>query len=347
MTQSYNTPSNKAARKNEKNSEKEILDKKTPDFLENNYKFPFPNHTQTPNDFFDYIVPMLKEGELRIMLFLIRQTYGWHKNWEKITFEQIAKGTGMIKRTCISTIKSLTKKRLIEKRQEGPVNHVENYYHICMEDDSNNVSECFKNTPGECFKNTPGRRALKKYERYSNIQVSSREVDEPKNPETPPSSASTTAFSKVKKKGKQQKPQIWLTDHQKMTLRDKLGDKMANAKIKNAEDLMRSEPTAYTNKSPYQDILDWGLKDQKKKSSRFIKKSDTNEKSEKEKSLEEVKYFMEVYKPPAKVFRWDEGTKTAEIYIISTKKFEKLSCDDPEFRRKLYEWNESFRVKKK
>ena len=41
--------------------------------------FSSPNYTQTPNDFFDEILKTLKEGELRVILIIIRQTLGWRK----------------------------------------------------------------------------------------------------------------------------------------------------------------------------------------------------------------------------------------------------------------------------
>jgi len=58
-------------------------------------KMPQPNFTQTPNEFFDAIAKTLKEGELRVLLVIMRQTFGWRKEWDRISLSQLATKTGM------------------------------------------------------------------------------------------------------------------------------------------------------------------------------------------------------------------------------------------------------------
>ena len=58
--------------------------------------FSKPNYTQTPNEFFDDIAKTLKEGELRVLLVIMRQTFGWgNKKWDRISISQFQEKTGM------------------------------------------------------------------------------------------------------------------------------------------------------------------------------------------------------------------------------------------------------------
>ena len=56
-----------------------------------------PNYTQTPNVFFDEIMPTLKFGELKVLFVINRQTFGFHKEWDRISVSQLMKKTGMTK----------------------------------------------------------------------------------------------------------------------------------------------------------------------------------------------------------------------------------------------------------
>ncbi len=192
MPQSYTKSEKKQSTKFENNQKKESLDKKNRSFLESNHRIKAPNHTQTPNEFFDFIAQNLKESGLRVMLFLIRKTFGWHQEWAKIRLEDIIIGTGMYRQSCINGINELIKKNLIEKKQIGPQNRLETYYRIITEEDSNNVLQSSKETPQGSSKKTPRtpvfrekKVVLKKLER--NILRNNTKKSEP--PKTPPSSA--------------------------------------------------------------------------------------------------------------------------------------------------------------
>ena len=76
--------------------------------------------TQVPNIIFDKYLPNLKESELKILLIIIRQTYGWvntktgkRKTRDRITQSQFIKKTGLSRRVISKTIKSLVEKKLI------------------------------------------------------------------------------------------------------------------------------------------------------------------------------------------------------------------------------------------
>lgn len=56
--------------------------------------FPEPQHTQTPNNFFD-MIPDMTEAELRVTLVMIRNTFGWHRNDFKMGVSKLAKAAGL------------------------------------------------------------------------------------------------------------------------------------------------------------------------------------------------------------------------------------------------------------
>lgn len=129
-----------------------------------------PNYTQTPNSFFDEWVPKLKEGELRVMLVIMRQTFGWQKTWDYISLSQLEKKTGMYRQGVIQALRSLIKKGLVAKRKEGLVGKEKCWYSLVTDpveedpimpddesdisEDSNNLYQCDKHTPPSVI-NTP------------------------------------------------------------------------------------------------------------------------------------------------------------------------------------------------
>ena len=55
-----------------------------------------PNYTQVPNDFFDIHLPEIDTlAELKCALVVIRQTFGWHKGKDRISYSQFEKKTGL------------------------------------------------------------------------------------------------------------------------------------------------------------------------------------------------------------------------------------------------------------
>jgi phage replication O-like protein O len=87
--------------------------------------FLFPNTTQIPNDVFDTLMPSLSGGELKVLLYICRRTFGFRKDSDRISLSQISKGittkagrvldhgTGLCKRHVINALKSLEKKNII------------------------------------------------------------------------------------------------------------------------------------------------------------------------------------------------------------------------------------------
>lgn len=76
--------------------------------------------TQVPNKLFDEQLSNLTHSELKLLLFIIRKTYGWklkngkRKQRDRIAHSQYIKATGISRRSLPSTIQSLILKQLIK-----------------------------------------------------------------------------------------------------------------------------------------------------------------------------------------------------------------------------------------
>lgn len=75
--------------------------------------------TQVPNEIFDSHLSSLTHSELKLLLFIIRKTYGWQlkngkrKHRDRISHSQFIKFTGTSRRSLPSTIQSLILKQHI------------------------------------------------------------------------------------------------------------------------------------------------------------------------------------------------------------------------------------------
>jgi hypothetical protein len=54
--------------------------------------FPEPNFTPVPDAFFDVLLPYLSDAEVRVLLYLIRRTYGFKKRSDAVSLSQITHG---------------------------------------------------------------------------------------------------------------------------------------------------------------------------------------------------------------------------------------------------------------
>ena len=85
-----------------------------------------PNYTEVPNQFFDEVMVKLKPAELRIMLYLMRRTFGFQKRADTISLDQFVKGfktrdgtvqdlgAGVSRPAAIEALRSLAAKGYIE-----------------------------------------------------------------------------------------------------------------------------------------------------------------------------------------------------------------------------------------
>ena len=104
--------------------------------------FSHPNGTIVPDDVFDVLLPELSEAELRVLLYIIRRTFGFKKNSDAISLSQMVngiqardgrildRGTGMTRRGVMKGAAGLIEKGIVtaEKRMsEDGVNSINVY----------------------------------------------------------------------------------------------------------------------------------------------------------------------------------------------------------------------------
>ena len=70
-------------------------------------KLLIPNTTQVPNVLLDEVIPKLTSGPVRVLLAIIRLTYGFQKSSDRISQRALAKKTGLSRRRVIDGVKSL------------------------------------------------------------------------------------------------------------------------------------------------------------------------------------------------------------------------------------------------
>jgi predicted transcriptional regulator len=88
-----------------------------------------PTTTPTPDLLFDHIMQDLNESEIKVLLYIIRRTYGFKKNTDDISLNQLVdgiktkdgkvldRGTGLSKSTVKRALQSLKEKNLIDAIQ--------------------------------------------------------------------------------------------------------------------------------------------------------------------------------------------------------------------------------------
>jgi phage replication O-like protein O len=100
-------------------------------------RVPAPNFTQTPNDLFDHWLPHLKEIELKVLMVIMRKTFGWHKTRDRISISQFEKLTGSYAKNILGALESLISKGVIYKEVVGEPGKQEAYYELIVSEDSN------------------------------------------------------------------------------------------------------------------------------------------------------------------------------------------------------------------
>jgi hypothetical protein len=87
--------------------------------------FALPRYTQTPDEVFDVWLAVLSGAELKVLLYIIRHTLGWHKDRDAISLAQLTDGivkhdgerldwgTGLGESTVLGAVKALLAYRLI------------------------------------------------------------------------------------------------------------------------------------------------------------------------------------------------------------------------------------------
>jgi phage replication O-like protein O len=106
--------------------------------------FQSPNTTQIPNEVFDTLMPHLSGGELKVLLYICRRTFGFRKDSDSISLTQIAhgittkagrildQGTGLSKRQVQRALRVLENRKviLVERKVDGTGLHEVNTYRL-------------------------------------------------------------------------------------------------------------------------------------------------------------------------------------------------------------------------
>jgi replication protein O len=106
--------------------------------------FQFPNTTQIPNEVFDTLMPHLSGGELKVLLYICRRTFGFRKDSDSISLTQIAhgittkagrvldQGTGLSKRQVQRALRALEGRQVIqvERKVDETGSHEINTYRL-------------------------------------------------------------------------------------------------------------------------------------------------------------------------------------------------------------------------
>jgi len=127
--------------------------------------FSSPNGTIVPDDVFDVLAPRLKESELRVLLYIVRRTFGFGKNADAISLRQMTNGittrdgriidhgTGMSRKAVVKGVKGLAEKGIItiERRYSRKGDSDTNIYRLRFKSHEAVVTE--SNHPG--YSKTP------------------------------------------------------------------------------------------------------------------------------------------------------------------------------------------------
>jgi phage replication O-like protein O len=73
-----------------------------------------PRYTQVPNDLFDLLLPDLGLAELKVLLYIMRQTFGFHKDADAISLSQLEQGTGLSRKSIAPAVASLVERGMVQ-----------------------------------------------------------------------------------------------------------------------------------------------------------------------------------------------------------------------------------------
>ena len=111
-------------------------------YMEKFKGFSRPNTTPTPDEVFDIFLTETTHAELKVLLYIIRRTFGFQKDVDSISLNQISggivtregkrldRGAGITKRGAIKAVQGLEKKGLIvvgRRKTEDGYNKVNIY----------------------------------------------------------------------------------------------------------------------------------------------------------------------------------------------------------------------------
>jgi DNA-binding transcriptional ArsR family regulator len=108
--------------------------------------FSNPNYTMVPDQLFDELLPELSGAELKVLLYIIRRTFGFKRESDAISISQLLggittadgrvldRGVGLSKPALLAALRSLTEKGIIisERQQSAQRGNEPTVYCLCM-----------------------------------------------------------------------------------------------------------------------------------------------------------------------------------------------------------------------
>jgi len=81
---------------------------------------PNPNYTQIPNVFLDDVLPQIKSlAEMKVVLVVMRKTFGFHKRADMLSISQIKTLTGLSHQSVIDGIEAATARGILQRKPRG------------------------------------------------------------------------------------------------------------------------------------------------------------------------------------------------------------------------------------
>jgi phage replication O-like protein O len=78
-----------------------------------------PIHTQVPNLLLDEHLPDMGYAECKVVLAIVRKTFGWHKKRDRLSISQLMDLTGLSNRSVINGIRAGMERGVIDRAAEG------------------------------------------------------------------------------------------------------------------------------------------------------------------------------------------------------------------------------------
>ena len=78
-----------------------------------------PNYTQSPNIFFDEWMRVMDCTEFKVVAAILRQTFGWHKDRDRISLSQLETWTGLSRQGVVDGIAAALKRGVIDREPSG------------------------------------------------------------------------------------------------------------------------------------------------------------------------------------------------------------------------------------
>ena len=78
-----------------------------------------PTYTQTPNEILDEYLPLMGEAELKVVLSIVRNTFGWHRKAHKMSLSYFVIATGLSRQGVVDGLNAGMERGIICRHKSG------------------------------------------------------------------------------------------------------------------------------------------------------------------------------------------------------------------------------------